>query len=326
MSSTPSKYAENQFASATAERYPLMSEVLADTLPRATTAAGAIPAFGPLLATLTGMSIQWGAGETVIANAEAALPATTLAFDDKMASLTRSPDADTASVLETWDTTIRSQVAYQGPTYLTLLPNGRETLTLGTREEQLDALRDFGVRLTAQVAKPVLVTLGTTVTTFATSARTLRTSQTTAKGTLENARLAQEALRISAANALYSLLGQGMVTWGSTPLRVDTLWDVNILRNAPQQVPAAPLDTTWNGPTRTISTTALPPGGTRLEAWRVGPGAMPELLVTADPGVVSITIPATITFTPGGLYQLWLVAINGKGRSAPGPVQTWTAV
>ena len=55
---------------------------------------------------------------------------------------------------------------------------------------------------------------------------------------------------------------------------------------------------------------------------------MPELLVTADPGVVSITIPATITFTPGRLYQLWLVAINGKGRNAPapGPVQTWPAV
>lgn len=47
-----------------------------------------------------------------MANAEAALPAMTLAFDDRMASLTRSPDADTASVLETWDTTIRSQVAY----------------------------------------------------------------------------------------------------------------------------------------------------------------------------------------------------------------------
>ena len=57
----------------------------------------------------------------------------------------------------------------------------------------------------------------------------------------------------------------------------------------------------------------------------MGPGAMPELLVTAEPGVTSI-IPATIAFTSGGLYQLWLVAINGKGRSMPGPVQTWTAV
>ena len=52
---------------------------------------------------------------------------------------------------------------------------------------------------------------------------------------------------------------------------------------------------------------------------------MPELLLTAGPGATSILIPATITFTPGHLYQLWLVAINSKGRSTPGPVYNWTA-
>ena len=31
---SPSKYAENQFLSATERGYPLMSEILADTLPR----------------------------------------------------------------------------------------------------------------------------------------------------------------------------------------------------------------------------------------------------------------------------------------------------
>ncbi|MEO5915678.1 MAG: hypothetical protein ABIS50_15700 [Luteolibacter sp.] len=174
--------------------------------------------------------------------------------------------------------------------------------------------------------KSPTATLGATVTTFSNAARALRTAQTNAKGTLENARLAQEPLRVAAANALYSLIGQGMVNWGSTPARVDTLWDVNILRNAPQQVPAAPSDTTWDAATRTLSTTALPPGATRLEAWRVGPGSMPELLATTAPGGTAIIIPATITFTPGGLYQLWLVALNSKGRSPAGPVQNWTAV
>jgi len=241
-------------------------------------------------------------------------------------SATLFPDADTASILETWDTTIRGQVAYQGPTYLTLLPRGRETLTAGTREEQLDALRDFGIRLAAQAAKPVLLTLGADVTAFGTAARALRNAQTNAKGTLETARIAQEPLRISAAGALYALIGQGMVTWSSSPDRVDTLWDVNILRNAPQQVPEAPADTVWTAETRTLSTTALPPGATRLEAWRTGPGAMPELLLTAGPGATAIVIPATITFVPGSLYQLWLVAINSKGRSAAGPVLNWTAV
>ncbi len=75
----------------------------------------------------------------------------------------------------------------------------------------------------------------------------------------------------------------------------------------------SPLDTTWEG-------------ATRLEAWRVGPGSMPELLLTAGPDTTAIIIPATITFIPGELYQLWRVAINGKGRSAAGPVRNWTAV
>ena len=322
----PSKYAENQFLSATERRYPLMSEILADTLPRATTVTNGIAAFGPVVGTLSGVAGLWTTGETAIANAEAAQPAASLAFDDKMASLTRSPDVDTPSLLETWDVTIRGQVAYQGPVYMTLLPNGRETLTRGTREEQLDALRDFGIRLAAQSTKPVLVTLGATVTTFSNAARTLRTNQTNAKSTLEAARLAQETLRISAANALYALIGQGMVTWSSTPARVDTLWDVNILRNAPQIVPEAPADTTWNAATRTLSTTALPAGATRLEAWRVGPGSMPELLVTGTPGTTALVIPATITFVPGGLYQLWLTGLNSKGRSPAGPLQNWTAV
>lgn len=63
----------------------------------------------------------------------------------------------------------------------------------------------------------------------------------------------------------------------------------------------------------------------RAEAWRLGSGGTPELLVTAGPGSTAVSIPANLTFTPGGLYQLWLVALNSKGRSAPGPVQNWTA-
>ena len=69
----------------------------------------------------------------------------------------------------------------------------------------------------------------------------------------------------------------------------------------------------------------MPESATRLEAWRLGPGGTPELLVTAGPGTIEVIIPANITFTPGGAYQLWLVALNSKGRSEKGPLQTWTA-
>ena len=78
---------------------------------------------------------------------------------------------------------------------------------------------------------------------------------------------------------------------------------IQISRNVHGQIPTAPLDTTWDPAARTLSTSALPPAATRLEAWRVGPGSMPELLVTGSPGITSLSIPATITFTPGGLYH-----------------------
>lgn len=106
---------------------------------------------------------------------------------------------------------------------------------------------------------------------------------------------------------------------------MDTHVNGNILRNPPQQIPDAPADTTWTPATRSLSTTALPTGVIRPEAWRQGPGGMPELLHTGGTGETAVTIPAGITFLPGGVYQLWLVALNGKGPSTPGPLQTWTA-
>jgi len=103
-------------------------------------------------------------------------------------------------------------------------------VTAGRREDQLDALRDLGLRLAAQAVKPALIALGTTVTAFANAARALRNAQINAKAALETARQAQEARRVTAAAALYALIGQGIVTWSATPALVDTLWNVNLLR------------------------------------------------------------------------------------------------
>lgn len=321
----PSKYAENQFDSATRESLSLMGEVLADTRPRLAVAAAANTAFSPILLSLDAVIAQWNPAETARANAEATLPAATLSLMDKLASLTRKPDADTNSILEGWDTIIRGQVAYQGPTYNLLLPHGRETLTDGSIETQIDEGRDFGVRLSQQASKPTLVSLGIIVTTFYTAARALRTAQTTAKSTIETTIAALEPIRVAAAAVLYSMVGTGMVQWGATPSRVDTLFDVNLLRGTAQVIPTAPTDTTWTPATRRLSTTALPAGATRMEAWREGPGGMPELLAIGNAGELFVEIPATITFTTGDLYQLWLQARNSRGSSPAGPKQNWTA-
>lgn len=325
MPQAPSKYAENQFDTATVGRDPLMSELLADTRPRLAVAAAANALFNPPLTLLDNAIATWEAGETRIANAEGAQLGASLAFQDKIESLARKPDADTNSPLETWDVAIRGQVAYQGPTYLLLLPHGRETLTAGTYDARLDAGRDFGVRLSQQTGKQVLIDLGVVVTAFYTSARNLRNAQNTAKSVLEDARRDQEPLRLAAAAALFNMVGVGMSVWRETPLLVDTLFDVGLLRGSVQEVPAAPADTTWTPGTKTLSTTALPTGATRLEAWRQAPGGMPEQLAIGAVDALSVTVPAGITFETGMTYELWLQARNSRGSSGPGPKQTWTA-
>ena len=235
-----SKYSENQILSATVRNFALMSELLSDTLPRAAAAAAANAAFATVFANLNAASTAWDAGESAVTNAEAGLRSTTLGFEDKMAALTRQPDAETSSLLEAWDTTIRTQVAYRSPIYLGLLPHGRKALTAGHYEQRLDSLRAFGTRLSAQSTKPALVSLGNTVTTFSNAVRTLRQNQLAAKATLDTARTNQEFHRIAAANAIYALIGQGMVTFNATPRQVDTLWDVNLLRPSRKKAPARP--------------------------------------------------------------------------------------
>ena len=69
MPTEPSKYASNQFDVATVGRYPLLSEILADTRPRLVTAAAAHAAFTPALTLLDTATAAWEAGETAIANA-----------------------------------------------------------------------------------------------------------------------------------------------------------------------------------------------------------------------------------------------------------------
>ena len=325
MPTPPSKYAENQFDTATIGSDTLMSEILADTRPRLATAATANALFNPPLVLLDAAIVAWEAGETLIANAEAAQLGATLAFQDKMDSLARKPDADTNSPLETWDVTIRGQVAFQGPTYLLLLPQGRETLTAGSYDARLDAGRDFGVRLSQQTSKQVLVDLGVVVTAFYTAARNLRNAQNTAKSVLDDARMDQEPLRLQAAAALYNMVGVGMSVWRATPLMVDTLFDVGLLRGSQQVIPAAPANTTWTPGTKTLSTTALPSGATRLEMWRQAAGGMPEQLAIGEVNELAVVVPAGITFESGTVYQLWLQARNSRGSSGPGPKQQWTA-
>ena len=325
MSSELSKYAEDQFESSTRNSAPLMSEILADVKPRILAASIAHAELIPARDLLTSMSSAWDATETILSNYEAGQIGATFAFEGKILSLTRKPNDDTNSPLDEWDRIIGGQTAYGSALYKTLLPRGRETLTGGTYIQQLEAIHAFSIRLTAQVAKPVLVALGATVLAFYTEALALRNAQNTLKTSVDNARTEQEGVRKLCATALYGMVGLGIWVFRATPAMVDTLFDVNILRDPTQTIPDAGGLPTWDPATRTLTLAAMPAGATRQEVWREGPGGMPELLIIGARGELSVQIPANITFDVGDLYQLWMQSRNSKGSSAPGPKVSWVA-
>ena len=139
MATLPRHYAENQFLAATFEDIPLMGEIFGDHVPRLLAAAAADPVFGGIAAATVDLRAPWNSAEDAATNAEAGQQSATLAFTEKLLGVSRKPDADTNSPLETWDSTIRSQVPYQGTVYTYLLPSGREPFTVGSYEERLDA-------------------------------------------------------------------------------------------------------------------------------------------------------------------------------------------
>ena len=163
---------------------------------------------------------------------------------------------------------------------------------------------------------------------FRTALNGLWNGQNTAENVHRASRTNIELLRVTAARQFFRNTGAAMMAWNAeiNLPRIEGLFDLSLVRGDTQAVPDAPSDTTWVPATRTLSTTAMPANATRLETWRQRHGGAPELLAVGAAGELSVVIPAEYTFTTGEDYQLWLQGRNGRGTSAPGPKQSWTAV
>jgi hypothetical protein len=108
------KFASNTFRIVTEENNPLAGEILRDHAPKLALATVTWPDFTAVNGETVSLLAAWDAGEQIAINAEAAQLSASAAFVDKLASMTRKPSIDENSPLESWDTTIRGQVAYQG--------------------------------------------------------------------------------------------------------------------------------------------------------------------------------------------------------------------
>ena len=280
MPEEPWKFAFNTFLSVTENRIPLMSELLHDHQPKLVLAATTEPFLSTASTETTAVLALWDTAEQAVVNTEAAQLSATAAFEDKMASLTRKPDIDTNSPLESWDSVIRAQVPYQGTVYQLLLPHGREGLTTGTYQERIDAIEGLATRLSQQSSKPTLVSQGLIVLAFRGVLNTMWNAQNTAENAATAARTAIETLRVTAARQLFRNTGFAMAAW-NTELnlpKIEALFDMSLVRGDSQPAPGVPIDTTWVPASRTVSTTSMPAAATTLEVWRQGPGGAPELL------------------------------------------------
>ena len=327
MSTTAWQFASNTFRVVTESNIALMGEIFRDHAPKLALAATAWPDLVQVNNETISLLAAWDAGEQGEINAEAAQLSATAAVADKFASMTRKPDIDTNSPLEQWDAAIRTVVAYQGTTYTLLLPHGRETLTVGTNEGRLEALQGFVTRLKAQAAKPALVALGGVVDTFYLALNGLYTTQQAKIVAYASARKDLATLRLLVARQCFRNTGMSIFTWCDevNNSRIETLWDLGLIRDESPEKPAQAMLPTWVPSTRTLSVAVMPNRATRLEAWRIGPGGAPELLAVGEAGALSVVIPAIYTFQSGSLYQLFVKGRNARGAGDPSPSVSWTA-
>lgn len=327
MNTTAWQFASNTFRIVTENSNARAGEIFRDHAPKLALAATTWPDLVDVNNETVSLLAAWDVGEQVEINAEAAQLSATAAVEDKFASMTRKPDIDTNSPLEAWDATIRAQVAYQGTTYTLLLPHGRETLTLGSNAERVEALEGFVTRLKAQVAKPALVTLGGVVEVFYNALNALYVAQQNKIVAYAVARNDLGTLRTMVARQCFRTTGKAIFTWCdevNNP-RIQALFDMALIREEAPEKPAQATLPTWVPGTRTLAVAALPDRATRLEAWRIGPGGAPELLAVGEAGATSVVIPAMYTFNSGSLYQLFVKGRNGSGAGEASPSVSWTA-
>ena len=325
MSATLSHFASNQIEVATRDNNNLLSMLAEDLMPKVLSATIPHPEFLPVYGELLSYDAAWEAVDVILVNKEAARVGKTAIFEDAMEGISRKPNIDTNSPLESWDNVLIGVYAYGSPKYKEIMFRGREALTVGTYVDRLKALDGFHKRLAGETTKAALVALGVTVKAYYEVLADKRDKQNTAKAAVDTARTDKEAIRLIFCAKIFKMLGVGMQVFCEEPEKVDTLWDVNIIREVPQVVPGPPVDSTWNAGSLSMGATALPEGATGFELWRQGEGGMPERLAVGARGELSVAVPAEVTFDSGEVYEIWLQARNGKGSSIPGPKTSWTA-
>lgn len=234
------KYAENTFDSNTRGSRVKMNRIVVDhdaKFAAAATEAGADPRLAPFYADWVPRREAWFLNYGRWQNTKAGYGGGTRAFENLLSVLQSKPGPEQDSKIENWDNRIRVDAPRGSALYRTLLPQGRAPFSEGSYDEIINEVKNLGVRLSAQVAKPALVTLGGEVTGFYNQLNAARTQQQGQEGDTDMDASEIEVARVDIARALYGNCGALMNIYQETPERITAFFDLDTLRESSPEAP-----------------------------------------------------------------------------------------
>jgi len=245
-------YLENQFLNVTRERRGLLDELSKDHTQKLTQAAQGNPtAMGPLLVVINAAATPWAAKYKAWKDAKAEYRSRTQQMDNLLAVLRVRPVGGDRSLAEDWDSRIRAYWSPGHPIYDGLLPQGREPLTTGTRDEIISEVERLGGRLATRGSQllqqapgdpnearltaqgEALTALGSEVTAFHVQLSGARNTQTQKEGLVDQLSEQLEPLRVAVCVAMFKNLGSLMALFAANPGEVSAFYDLDKIISPP---------------------------------------------------------------------------------------------
>lgn len=133
--------------------------------------------------------------------------------------------------IEIWDIAVQGQFRKGTPEYIAIFPQGRKLFQQGKKNDRIEAVKALGLALTGIVP---LSTTKTDVDDFYQTISTARNQQTGNIGDTSTDSDDVTAAATNAMNSLYEILGKCIAQFSTTPLSIEPLFDLSILRDSEQ--------------------------------------------------------------------------------------------
>jgi hypothetical protein len=225
MATTIWHYAANQFDNCTIQSKKRMNRISSDHESKLVAGSG-----DPVIA---GLRVRFDPVRTAYSNCYMASISANAVYKGKTLNFENYTKQLSGTKIEEWD--VRIQVVYRkdSPTYVELLPRGREPFQKGTNDQRIEEVTSLGARLTSYAG---LLAVKTDVDTFAGDMRDARLEQQEKEELVAESSDALETKRKATAEMMYGNLGVLMDKFRRNPTEIERYFDLEAIRNTgPEQ-------------------------------------------------------------------------------------------